>query len=45
LVHSTNEKLNDKSPETEKMYDKAGPELMDEIKKNVRSKRQIQKED
>jgi hypothetical protein len=44
LVHSTNEKLNDKSPETEKMYDKAGPELMDEIKKNVRSKRQIQKE-
>jgi hypothetical protein len=24
LVHSTNEKLNDKSPETEKMYDKAG---------------------
>lgn len=36
LVHSTNEKLNDKSEETEKIYDKAGPELMDEIKNNVK---------
>ncbi|XP_076079639.1 protein GDAP2 homolog [Mytilus galloprovincialis] len=36
IVHSTNEKLNDKSIETETLYAKAGQELVDEIRNNVR---------
>ncbi|OPL07278.1 ganglioside associated induced differentiation, partial [Mytilus galloprovincialis] len=36
IVHSTNEKLNDKSIETETLYAKAGQEIVDEIRNNVR---------
>ncbi|KAJ8311064.1 hypothetical protein KUTeg_011379 [Tegillarca granosa] len=36
IVHSTNERLNDKSPETELIYSKGGKELVDDIKNNVK---------
>lgn len=38
IVHSTNERLNDKSPETELIYSKGGKELVDDIKNNVKGK-------
>lgn len=36
IVHSTNEKLNDKTPETDILYNKAGPELLEDIRNNVK---------
>lgn len=36
IVHSTNERLNDKSPDTERLYSKGGPELLDEINTAVK---------
>lgn len=36
IVHSTNEKLTDRSIVSEKIYRKAGPKLLEEIRNNIR---------
>ena len=38
IVHSTNERLSEKSIVTEKIYSKAGPKLVEEIRNNIKSK-------
>lgn len=36
LVHSTNEKFSDKSPESAALYRKAGPDMLADIRKNIK---------
>ena len=37
IVHSTNERLSEKSIVSEKIYSKAGPKLVEEIRNNIKS--------